>query len=97
MKKMFKLFVMLFTITLLCTSCLENAAECEEDITILYIHRATVINESYSAYNIRTSNRNSTAHNNTFVVFDKSGKYNVGDTLILIKKTDYDSKSESQR
>lgn len=98
MKKMFKLFVMLFTITLLCTSCLlENAAECDEDITTFYVHKAIAINDSYSAYSIRTSNKNSTAHNNSFTVFDKSGKYNVGDTLILIKKTDYDSKSESQR
>ena len=44
------------------------------------------INESYSVYSIRTSNKNSTAHNDSFTVFDKSGKYNVGDTLILIKK-----------
>lgn len=83
MKKMFKLFVMLFTITLL-FSC--EGFDTKEYNVKMYVKGIKELRDNYGFYDITIRYPHNTEFNKTFFIIDTLGKYNVGDTLILIKK-----------
>lgn len=83
MKKMFKLFVFLIITTLL-FSC--EGFDTQKYNVKMYVKEIKELRDNYGFYDITIRYPHNTEFNKSFTIIDTLGKYNVGDTLILIKK-----------
>lgn len=77
--------ILLFLFSILLSSCCTEILSSNEELIVREISTIN-INEKKCIYIIGQYNKKSHLYDKCFIIEDKIGKYNVGDTLIIIKK-----------